>query len=696
MSRLISAVRQSLRVDVALFSPVVGLVTAAPVVVLFILGEALSSTTSAIAMAVGANLVAVVSLIGAPRISLRLAILDALGMGLSTLVGVASASSPTWHLLLLIPWCFGAGLLVALGQTQAAIGSQAIIAFTVLGRFAGSWSAAAHSAGLVTLGALGEVLALVLLRLPPSLRHQRLQLARACDAVALLARSAPQTPAIATLAVLDQVVLDLERPALFARADALSLQSILNQLRRARLELTTLAGLRQRVTHPEAEALLALAGDVAADALTGVAGRLRRRAVPAPSSPRASLETLADRLEEIEDGEAVVLSECAKHLRALAGQVRAADGLSRGAEIGAARRAWDASDSVAPESPWAGGRDVLRASVTSMSPALRHAIRLSLAVPTAVLLANWWHLPRGYWLAFSVTVILKPDYSTLLRLGVGRLVGTLLGAVIAALLVSTLHPNALGTAVLVGLCAWVAYSSWSASFSISIGFVTALILILLSTSLHEPITTALDRLLEIGLGGLIATLAYLAWPTPPRAGVVAAEGQLFARLGDYWALVAPLVSGGPRTPGPTGEASRAARLAWGRAEAAVGRSLVEPRTSRVDPEHGQAMLAASTRILRALHALRVEAERGATVSEAPELVALQDAIAQSLSHLGDLLAAQVAPADLRTLYRAALSHLIKVDAPASIGVHLDELVNAINTAQHARDELTRRLARADS
>jgi hypothetical protein len=44
----------------------------------------------------------------------------------------------------LVPWCFVAGMMVVFGQTQATIGSQAVIAYVVLGRFAGSPTLALH------------------------------------------------------------------------------------------------------------------------------------------------------------------------------------------------------------------------------------------------------------------------------------------------------------------------------------------------------------------------------------------------------------------------------------------------------------------------------------------------------------------------------------------------------------------------
>ena len=693
MSHLGGALRHNLRLDAQSVSPIVGAITAAPVVALFVLGLSLSSTTGAVAMAVGANLVAIVSLVGAPRISLSLAVADALAMGVSAFVGTASAAQPALHVALLVPWCFGAGLLVAFGQTQAAIGSQAIIAFTVLGRFSGSLSLAAHLSLLVSLGALIEVAALVVLRLPPSLRHQRHQLARACEAVADLARSSPETTAISTLGVVDEAETDLDRPTLFGRRDATVLRSVFNQVRRVRLELTTLAGLRARLGNGGAAASQLRVGlDVIAVALRDLASRLRRRGVDGDwgaygDSMHRVLASLESEQVGASGGEAILIAQGIDHLRAIAGQLRSAWGLVNDPTLDDGRRAWRAERSVVAD---AGVRrldsalDVLRSATSSMTPALRHAIRLSVAVPASVLLAHWWSLPRGYWLPFAVTVILKPDYSTLLKYGVGRVIGTLIGATAAALLISELHPDAGATAVLVALFAWAAYTTWSANFALSISFVTALILVLLSTSLQDPFTTALDRLVEILLGAAIAATSYLIWPTPPRAGVVEAESALYESLAAYWSAVAPLLVGDEGDHAAVVSASRAARVAWGRAEAAVGRSVIEPRSTRLAPAEGQGLLAAALRLLRATHALRIDAERGATAAASRELTDLVDAIGASLLRLSELLTSEETNAgiDLRTLYVAAETSLVAAQAPASIAVHLDEMMNATNTARH--------------
>jgi uncharacterized membrane protein YccC len=686
--------RSSLQVDLSLLSPVAGAITALPVVAVFVLGITLLNTRAAVAMAIGANLIAIVSLVGAPRFPIRLALLDAAGMGFSVFVGAMTVGYPWLHVMILVPWCFGAGMLVALGQTQATVGTQAVIAYLVLGRFAGPPLASLRLSLLVVAGALIEVLALIVLRLPPSLRYQRNRLADAFEAVAELARRDPRRSALDVVTTLDSAERALSSPALFGRSDVRDLRAALDQLRRVRLELTTLAGLRARSSGGDRGQRTAvdLSLDVAASALDEIAAAVRhpRRATNWRLTA-AAYEATASSLEEtVELGttaDELGASHLASYLDAVGGQIRAAGNLVETERSSDSRHAWRPRRPAPRRRSGAdrlgGDLTILRENLRTDSPAFRHAVRLAIAVPLSALVASWLSLPRSYWVPFAVAVILKPDYSTLFGRGVGRLLGTLLGATLAAALVSALHPDLSLTAVLVALTAWAAYSTWAASFSVAMGFVTALVLILLSTSLSDTPITALDRLIDFTLGGVIAMCAYLVWPTSPTAEVGRAQSDLFAALRDYLALVLAFVEGEPVPPARLQSASRATRLARANAEAAVGRSLEEPGSTRIDPSENRGLLAVTLRLVRAIHALRIEAERGATVGASPELDALCDGLRAALGAVADSLAGRPTDPveDLRRLYRGAQGELIRALAPPTVAQHLDELVNSVNTAE---------------
>lgn len=582
-----AAIRSSLEVNLTLLTPVAGAITALPVVAVFCFGLYLGSVRTAIAMAVGANLLAIISLIGAPRLSLRLALADTLLMGLSVFVGSATAHDQWLHAALLVPWCFGAGMLVSFGQTQAAVGSQAVIAYLLLGRSSTTVLVALHLSSLVVAGSLVEILAVVVLRLPPSLRSQRHQLANTLDAVAELARRNPRHSAIDLLAILDRTEHVLAKPSLLGRSDVRHLRAALDLIRRMRLELTTLSGLRTRllsahVTHAVEEVDDFL--EEAAATLVAFAASLRRPREPLHwqahiAKLRATL-ALLQRLDTAPSTASnVLIRQSFTYLVAVGGQIRATGHLIekiRSSEqriTGAfAVPTFHRADSAERLLDFS----ILRTDLHYDSTAFRHAVRLSIAVPVSAAVASWLSLPRSYWVPFAVVVILKPDYNTLIRRGVGRMIGTLLGATLAALLISELHPDLDVTAVLVALTAWGAYTTWAASFPVAIGFVTALVLILLSTSLSDTVATAAHRFIDVGLGGVIAAVSYLVWPSSQRHDVNRAHAELFSALAIYFELVTRMVRAQPIDDAEVIAASRAARVAWAAAETAVARSDGEP------------------------------------------------------------------------------------------------------------------------
>ena len=690
------ASRDALRVELSLVTPVVGAIAAVPVFGLFALGLALGSVRAAITMAIGANLIVVVSLIGGLRLPIAVALLDALGLGVAAFLGSVTGPLPWLHVATMVAWCFAAGLLVALGQVQGVVGTQSVIAFVVLGRFAGPPAAAAQVALFVVVGALAGACSLLVLRLPPSLRHQRSLVAGAFDSLAEFARSEPRRPAAGAATRADAAEAMLSTPVLFGRDDTAVLRSILDEARRARVELSTLAGLRARLGEPGPGVLGDAADGAMADAavaLRAIADRLRHpRDLPrwrsAVAEFRAALATFERRGEVAADGRTLVATQCVAHLVALEGQLRAAGALVERAlaEVGRRRLL---SRLPTPRGidleQLSSDVDVLTGSLHADNPSFRHAVRFAVAVPLSFLAAEALDLPRPYWVPFAVAVILKPDFSSLFGRGLGRVLGTVAGASLAALLVGALHPGEAVTVVFVALAAWAAYSCWSASFPIAIGLVTAVVLMLLSVSQPDSAITALDRLVDTVLGGAIALVSYLCWPTPPGRDVAASESALFTAQRAYLRVAFRLVAGEELERADVAPVARDARIAWSRAEAAVGRAIQEPRADQRALRRDQGLLAAALRIVRAGHALRTEAQRGAVAPSSPELVALADALDRQLAAVAECLAGQLpsdALAPLRPLFQAAADEILAGGGPESIALHLDELVDAANTAAH--------------
>jgi len=603
------ALLASLRLNVASVTPVRGLITALPVALVFAIGLTLTTPMNAVAMAIGANLIAIVSLVGAPQLSLRLALTDVAGITVGVFAASVTGRVPLLHEAVLIPLCLIAGSAVIFGLTQGIIGSQLIVAYVVLGRTPHAPLQALTLAALVGLGSLSEVLALLVLRLPASLRAQRASVAAAFDALAAYAVATPDEPALAALAAIDEAHRVLSPVALFGRADARDLRAVVDQLRRSRIELTTIAGLRQRLEALDVPLMRVAIEDTLrtyADALRSIALEIRHPAdnptVP-PQNMRVRLDLLHHLLDQGDSDSTAIARQCAYHLSSLRTQLQSCRQLARETQRSDEVRGVGRAPSSVARDSWRERVATIKSHLSPDDAAFRHAIRLTIAVLVATTFVDVTHLPRGYWVVFSVAVILKPDYATLLRRGLSRVLGTALGASLAALYAAQFHPSHSVIAGAVLVIAALSYATWAASFAVAIGLVSSLVLLMLSVTTTNTLANAGERFLDVTIGALIAAASYLLWPSSPQNTVDETMATLHDALANYLAIVMRRTV--PSNDGDVIAASRRAHFAFSRAESAVAQALDEPASMRPDGAPLQGALASSLRLLRVLHALRL-------------------------------------------------------------------------------------------
>jgi uncharacterized membrane protein YccC len=684
-----------MRVDFTRLTPWSGVLRAFPVVALVTFGLGIGSAKTALTLGIGANLVAVVSLVGSTRVAMSVVHFDVIGLGFATFVGAATAFNTPLHLTVLAIWCFGAGMLVVFGLGPATAGVQSVVAFVVFGRFSDDPVAALALGALVASGAAIEGLTLLALRLPASTRAQRVRLGLAYHRLSSLTEQADSTAG--------EVAADLESAAQLIKSgtavvgdhDESQLQSLIDEGRRARLELIAIAGLRRRL-EPEADPsvrdAIASALQAANGEISAVGAGLRSRAVVNRVGIEArefARQLVAFRaLVEASLPDNPLAAQLLTHLEALAGQLRAVTALLDSANDAGRRTPRSHTPSQLPSVralAAAASSDVaiLRESLTLSSSAFRHALRLAVAVPGAELIANALGLPRSYWVAFAVAVVLKPDYSSLFRRGLARVIGTILGATLAALIVGGLHPDTAMTVLLVALCAWAAYTFWRASFAVATGFVTALVLFLLSTTQVDTLSTATDRLIDTVLGGAIALGVYLAWPTWSSSDAYDALRRLVDAERAYLAVLFAAIESNKDARLQFSERTRALRLAFGDAQAAIGRSTDEPRRHRLDADFGRGMLAAANRVAESAHSLRAEIERGLSIAPLPAFEELAASLDSALSKLAKRLAGHLGPESfrIRDQYLVAATELKRHGASPVIALQLDEIVDAVNTME---------------
>jgi uncharacterized membrane protein YccC len=176
-------------------------------------------------------------------------------------------------------------------------------------------------------------------------------------------------------------------------------------------------------------------------------------------------------------------------------------------------------------------------------PELRLSLRTVVAGLLAFAIAELLALPQGYWSVFTAVLVVQASLGGSLKATIDRLLGTLGGAVCAAI-VSSFIPHseslALGLALAVVLAPLALLAALRPSFRVAP--ITGVIILLGSTNAQmRPLTSAIDRVIEITIGCLVG-LAVSLLVLPARAhGLVA--GAAARTLGLLSAMLATLLEG---------------------------------------------------------------------------------------------------------------------------------------------------------
>jgi len=275
----------------------------------------------------------------------------------------------------------------------------------------------------------------------------------------------------------------------------------------------------------------------------------------------------------------------------------------------------------------------LRTNLDWRSPALRHALRTALVAAPALAFTMLWVTPFDHWLTIAIVMTMQPYFALTYARAIERVLGTMLGGVVAALVGLVCTTNLAIAAALFPLSV-AALALRRVSFALYMALLTPLIVLLVEVG--EPNTSewvvAAARAGLTAVGGVMAVGAcLLLWPSRERERVAQeARGAIAAHAHYAEAVFAHLLDD---TPAVTVEAARReAGLATNNLEAAINRALNEPGGA------GQAQLEAVLVIDAALRRLvgRLTAmQLNPGLAQAGALRAWRDWIGASMRAMAD-------------------------------------------------------------
>ncbi len=237
----------------------------------------------------------------------------------------------------------------------------------------------------------------------------------------------------------------------------------------------------------------------------------------------------------------------------------------------------------------------LRAHLNWDSPDLRHGLRLATSVSAAFLLTRAFHIPYGYWMTMTVVIIQQPYVSTTWTRAIERVIGSVLGGGLAALLGIVFHSQ-LAVLALIFPLAIACMAFRAVNYTVFVFFLTPLFVLMIDLThpgLREA-TLAGTRALNTVLGGVIALGGgMLLWPGSGLDRLRADLAEAVVANGRFAALACDPAG---RDLAILDAARRAAGLASNAAEAAQHRAVLESWWRRDDLDAAAAMLAVLRRL----------------------------------------------------------------------------------------------------
>lgn len=265
---------------------------------------------------------------------------------------------------------------------------------------------------------------------------------------------------------------------------------------------------------------------------------------------------------------------------------------------------------------------------------LRFTLRLAAFTAGGVAIFKSVALPHGYWLPFTIVVVLQPDYGSTRQRAAQRMLGTVAGSLAASTLLWLRLPTPLLLAAaaltMFGFGYWV-----KRNYAFAIFFITLFIVLLTGASEPPTLAFTVERIASTFAGGVLALLAaQLFWPVWERERFPPILGAAFRANRDYLLLLLRRLETGGGFDAEAIQAKRQVETANNAAFSSLRRLTGDPRSRREGLDHVAALANGNQRLTRVLNVLSLHLAAGEPV--APEaLRPFVDAARDALDSLAE-------------------------------------------------------------
>ncbi|MER5541692.1 FUSC family protein [Streptomyces sp. NPDC002589] len=172
-------------------------------------------------------------------------------------------------------------------------------------------------------------------------------------------------------------------------------------------------------------------------------------------------------------------------------------------------------------------------NVTLSANSWRYGLRLAVCIGIAQALVSLIPVPRSYWVALTITFVMKPDFGSVFSRALLRALGTVAGLVIAAVVLAEVPLGWWDVPVMLILAPLIPALT-PRGYGYQTAAITPVILLLSDILNHQGTALLLPRLTDSLLGCAIAlTAGYLLWPESWRTRVGAGLADAVADTAAY-------------------------------------------------------------------------------------------------------------------------------------------------------------------
>ncbi len=208
--------------------------------------------------------------------------------------------------------------------------------------------------------------------------------------------------------------------------------------------------------------------------------------------------------------------------------------------------------------------------------------------------------PHGYWLPFTILIVLQPDFGSTREKAAQRVLGTIVGGLIASSLL-WLHPPHAVVLIAIGITIWFFAYFQKRNYALAVVFIT-LMVVLLTESRH-PATLAftMERMGSTLGGGLLALgAALIFWPVWERDRFPAIMAKALEANLAYLKLTLNYLHHGSKYDDALMIAGQAAESANSHAFSSLRRMIGDPKNRQAGLQQAAALANSNQRITQAL------------------------------------------------------------------------------------------------